>query len=194
MLVPFRVQQLKQGAIAAASGALLALGVTPMAALAQPGETSLSGTASAKIVSSLTVDVLSPLDFGEIEAEPDRAGTVRISPDGDRARFTAGASDGCDAGDACVRGPASFAVEGEPGRKFSVKMRSDGYAEAITTDDADAEIDTRLPIKNLRADDPVGQLDANGSETINVGGTLVVPAGAEAGRYIAEVRVLVTYS
>lgn len=154
------------------------------------------GTAQAQVVAPLTMTRQADLDFGSIFATT-AAGTVAVSPDGS-ADYAGGAQSACLGGACAGPHPARFAVHGEPGRGYVIAVPATVVATGTMTDSGAAAPPltvSALAARSASRPDagPAGLLDAQGADSFDIGGTLMVPAGLPAARYRATIAVIVTY-
>ena len=164
----------------AALAATLAL---PGAAFAAPGgSVTMTGTASATIITPISIVATAPLRFG-VMAQPTAAGTVTVSTTG--AVTTGGGMAGNTAIAQGTAGPQAgkFRVSGEPGRQFFVTLP---LAATVTRSGASMTI-TLFTVGALTGS-PVGTLD------IAVGGTLAVGAAQPIGTYNGTYQITASYN
>ena len=156
------------GAIAAAS----------FAGSAQAATTA-TGTASAEILSSLTVTATGTLQFGQIAANT--GGTITVNADSSTASSGSLVSTG-------TRMPAAFSVAGSPNAMVVLSLPTSpvNLTRAGGTE--------TMALSGFNSN-PGGafQLNASGSGTFNVGGTLAVASGQVAGAYSGTFQVSVEY-
>lgn len=165
----------------------------PGSALAGGSATS-SGKVGVGIVEPIAIQSLEPLQFGVLAVSSREGGSISVDPDSGSTRVTGGVGSLCPARAACFARPARFAVTGEAGRYY----RIDAPATATARHDGGGA--TSLTVSAIRissANSTDGSarrlLDAGGSDSFAVGGTLSVPAGTQPGIYRAEVAVVVSY-
>jgi hypothetical protein len=173
--MPFRLRSLLTA---------LVLLVVPLPALAAPGgSATMTGTASATIITPISIVATAPLSFG-VMAQPTAAGTVTVSTAG--VVTTGGGMVGNTAIAQGSAGPQAgkFRVSGEPGRQFFVTLplvatvnRSGGGAMTIT-----------LFTVGALTGSPVGTL------VIAVGGTLAVGGGQPIGTYSGSYQITASYN
>jgi len=141
--------------------------------------TTATGTASAEVLSSLTVTATNDLQFGQIAANT--GGTVTVNADSSVASSGSLISTG-------TRSPATFAVTGSPNTSVivsvptsSVNLTRGGGTETMVLSGFNSN--------------PGGafQLGTTGAATFNVGGTLAVASGQVAGAYTGTFQVSVEY-
>lgn len=141
--------------------------------------TTATGTASAEVLSSLTVTATSNLQFGQIAANT--GGTVTVNADSTTGFTGSLVSTG-------TRAPATFSVTGTPNTSVivslptaSVNLTRSGGTETMTLSGFNSN--------------PGGafQLGTTGAGTFNVGGTLAVASGQVAGAYTGTFQVSVEY-
>jgi hypothetical protein len=161
---------------------LIVLGV-PLPALAAPaGSATMTGTASATIISPIRIVATAPLRFG-VMAQPTAAGTVTVSTTG--AVSTGGGMVG---NTAIAQGSSrpqagKFRVSGEPGRQFFVTLPL-----AATVNRSGASMTITLFTVGALTGSPVGTLD------IAVGGTLAVGAAQPVGTYSGTYQITASYN
>jgi hypothetical protein len=149
---------------------------------AQPGASD-NGTATALILEPITITADQVLEFGSIAAGSSSSDIkistsgVRSLEDGDATLYTS------DPGQ-----HGTFNVSGENDATYAITLPSNG--------DVTLEGDgTDLVVKDFVSDpDETGTLNASGVQTINVGATVVVPAGQTAGSYSGQYEVTVNYN
>ncbi len=156
------------GAVAAASFATSAQAAT-----------TATGTATAEVLSSLTVTATADLAFGQIAANT--GGTVTVNANSTVASTGALISTG-------TRAPAAFDVVGSPNSMVVVTLPA---APVNLTRVAGTET---MSLGGFNTN-PNGafQLDAAGNGTFNVGGTLTVASGQVPGTYTGTFSVSVEY-
>ncbi|MDE2596583.1 MAG: DUF4402 domain-containing protein [Sphingomonadales bacterium] len=159
----------------AAAGAALAAAVS-FGGVANAATTA-NATASAEILSTLTVTKTKDLDFGQIAANG--AGTLAITG--------AGAST-CSASLVCTgtRQVADFTVTGTAGSAVLATVTT----PSITLSDGASHT---MTVNAFNIYYPAGTTLAGGSTTFNVGGTLSVGAAQVAGAYTGSFAVSVEY-
>lgn len=173
------------------------LGSAGTALAAPTGQTSqATGAAAAQVVRPIAAVSLADLDFGLVSS--DAAGSVTVVAGEKTARYAGGARRACDQAQACpAEHPARFLVTGESGRSYRVAVPD---RLTISGMQGDAQGPTlfavALTVKTASrsADGTEGTLDAQGSDTFEIGGTLRLPAKHDAARYTVSVPVIVTYS
>lgn len=135
-------------------------------------------TATARIVSPLTLTNVDDLDFGTITML-----TGLVSSDVDVGR-AGGGSDACGANLACTTPtPASFTVAGSINQPLSVSV----VAPATLVSGANSVV--------FSVDAPTAvTLDVNGAASFEIGGTITVDAATVDGTYTNTVDVTVEYS
>ena len=134
------------------------------------------------------------LDFGAIVSDRTQGGTVTIAPDGSGAAYAGGAS--AVPGHAPAHA-AAFAVSGEAGRAYNVSAPDTLTitGEALGGGAAASLSISALSVRttNRPASGPAGLLGADGTDSFEVGGTLILPAAATPAHYRASLPVIVTY-
>ncbi len=152
-------------------------------AYAAPGGTAtMSGTASATIITPISIVATAPLRFGAM-VQPTTAGTVTVSTTG--AITTSGGMVGNTAIAQGGSGPqaGTFRVSGEPGRQFFVTLP----AAATVTRTGSSMTITLFTVGALTGS-PVGTLD------IAVGGTLAVAGSQPVGTYNGTYQITASYN
>jgi hypothetical protein len=152
--------------------AAAATGSGATATTSRSGGASAPGTAMATIVEPLRVRVLADMDFGSIAAGQ---GAVTVG-------------NGASGGGAGAHA-ARFVITGEPGRSYSVTLPGSVTARAV---DADAPPLT-VSALSLHSASGGSRLDAGGSDTVEVGGTIALPADSPPTHYRASLAVIVTF-
>lgn len=156
------------GAIAAASFATSAQAAT-----------TATGTATAEVLSSLTVTATADLQFGQIAANT--GGTVSVNADSSVASTGALISTG-------TRSPAAFDVVGTPNAMVIVSLPT----AAVDLTRVSGTETMSLGGFNTNPNGAF-QLDGAGAGSFNVGGTLAVASGQVAGNYTGTFVVSVEY-
>lgn len=155
----------------------------PEAAYAAPGGTAtMTGTASAQVITPISIVATAPLRFG-VMAQPNAAGTVTVSTSGSIS--TTGGMVGNTAIAQGSSGPQAgkFRVSGEPGRQFFITLP----AAATVTRTGGSMTITLFTVGALTGS-PVGTLD------IAVGGTLAVGASQPVGTYNGTYQITASYN
>lgn len=160
--------------------ALLAL-LTPGVAHAAPGDGSqIAGTAQAQVIGPFEIEPIADLRFGGI-ARPAAPGTVSIGSDGViTSTVTLSSVTG-------PRGPAVFAVRGEPNRRFITQLPG-----PITISNGTAT----MIVDQFRSNTfppGVARLDSRGIYILTIGGRLKVNANQLPGSYTGTFEVTVLY-
>ncbi len=150
-----------------------------------------TGSASASVIQPLAATALEDLSFGAITVGAS-GGTLRVPATGGSAVPGGSVRPLCGNAGQCQPHPARFAVNGEPGRTYSVTLPASLVALGQRHGTGLAVDDLGLVSRNRGASDG-GQLDAAGEDGFAVGGTLQVPAGTPADHYRAQFSVTVTY-
>lgn len=162
--------------------ALAAL-IAPVSAHAAPGgSVTVSGTASATIITPISIVATAPLSFG-VMARPTAAGTVTVSTSG--AVTTGGGMVGNTSIAQGSSGPQAgkFRVSGEPGRQFFVTLPT-----SATVSRSGGSMTITLFTVGALSGSPVGTLD------IAVGGTLAVGAAQPIGTYNGTYQITASYN
>ncbi len=159
----------------AAVGALAAASFATSAQAA----TTATGTATAEVLSSLTVTATADLQFGQIAANT--GGSVTVNADSSVSKTGGLISTGS-------RAPAAFDVVGSPNAMVIVSLPT---ASVNLTRVSGTET---MQLGSFNTD-PNGafQLDTAGAGSFNVGGTLTVGANQVAGTYTGTFQVSVEY-
>lgn len=177
-----------------AAAAFAALALIPLQAThaETPGSASATGTASATVVAPLTVTADDDLDFGTLSSG-DTPGSVTLGPLTTSASYGGGVHAICAA--ACAPPhPARFSVKGEPDRSYLVTAPRSVTIAPQASGSGSALVDAiTVATASRRSEDGRGVLDPHGVDRFEVGGTLHLAARAEAGHYVAQVPVTVTY-
>jgi Domain of unknown function (DUF4402) len=160
---------------------LAVVGVVAAASFATSAQaaTTATGTATAEVLSSLTVTATADLQFGQIAANT--GGTVTVNADSTVASSGALISTG-------TRSPAAFDVVGSPNAMVVVSLPA---APVDLTRSGGTET---MSLGGFNTN-PNGafQLDASGNGAFNVGGTLSVASGQVPGNYAGTFQVSVEY-
>lgn len=161
----------------------LAVLAAPLPALAAPGgSATMTGTASATIITPISIVATAPLRFGMM-ARPTAAGTVTVSTAG--TVTTGGGMVGNTAIAQGSSGPQAgkFRVSGEPGRQFFVTLPL-----AATVSRSGASMTITFFTVGALTGAPSGSLD------IAVGGTLAVGAAQTVGTYTGTYQITASYN
>ncbi|WP_298188774.1 DUF4402 domain-containing protein [Novosphingobium sp.] len=161
----------------------LAVLALPLPALAAPGgSATMTGTASATIITPISIVATAPLSFG-VMAQPTATGTVTVSTAG--VVSTGGGMVGNTAIAQGSAGPQAgkFRVSGEPGRQFFVTLPL-----AATVNRSGASMIITLFTVGALTGSPVGTLD------IAVGGTLTVGGAQPVGTYSGTYQITASYN
>lgn len=154
-------------------------------AFAQASATA-TAAASATIVAPLTIEKTVDMNFGNVAVHASTAGTIALATDGARTE-TGGVTLPATAGTVTA---ASFDVTGSGTYTYAIALPTD---DVLLTDPVSEE----TMILNTFVSDPsdTGEL-TDGAETINVGATLHVTGGQEAGSYTnaTAIPVVVVYN
>lgn len=179
------------------TAALFAISCLPATtALANPQTSSTSGQASAQVVAPLAVTRQDDLAFGAVFSSK-TTGSVTVSADGTIA-YSGGAKPACIGGACDDAHPGTFSVVGEPGRAYVVQVPSEVIASGSTIGGQGTA--PPLTVDGLNAASANGasghggwQLDQQGRDSFEVGGTLHLPADLPSARYRATIPVIVVY-
>jgi hypothetical protein len=137
------------------------------------GQASATAEASAFIVTPITIANVTDMDFGNVAVSATVAGTVILSPAGVRTEG-GGATLPAVTGTVSV---ATFDIDGTPAYTYAITLPStDVILENAASDQLTVNTFTSNP-------SGTGTLDGAGEQTISVGATLNVPAGAPSGAY-----------
>lgn len=198
------------------------LGLAAAVALAAGGQAvagpqSLTGTASAEVVArELTLTQTYQLIFGLVKSINSTAGTVVIGPGATATRSPFGGATTVGSGpcntewcedetspsnpdSASYWGPGVFTVTGSPGATYRV-VATNSTATAFWRTPATGRepslqvTDFTFTTKSSGYSTDVGTLDANGSDTVRVGGTLQVIAGMKTASYRVDVPLTIQYN
>ena len=160
---------------------LAVVGVIAAASFATSAQaaTTATGTATAEVLSSLTVTAVNDLRFGQIAANT--GGTVTVNADLSASSTGSLVSTG-------TRGPASFNVLGTPNTMVLVTLP----AAPVNLTRVSGTETMSLGAFNT---EPNGafQLSGTGTRTFTVGGTLTVGSNQAAGAYTGTFSVSVEY-
>ncbi len=179
------------GWLAPAALAGLGLAVAALHPGAAPA-TTFDAQAGVQILAPLGATMTAELRFGHL-GPGDGGGTVIVTTGG--LRFATGTVRLLEP---ASHGPAVFAVSGQPGAAYRI-----GLPATITARHDSGQPKpgvTVLSVTNLKsfsanagAETDTGQLGGGGSDTVRVGGTLVVPPTAKTGVYTAALSLTLTY-
>lgn len=174
------------------AAALLLAGTLAPSAHAQV--VTASGSAAASVVRPLSAMAEADLSFGAISLGTGQAagGNVVVAPQGGAATYGGSVRQICGGNSACQPHPARFAVSGEADRAYRVTLPTTVVAIGTRSGAGLAVADLALLSRNS-AGASGGLLDASGSDSFTVGGTLQVLPGTQADTYRAEFAVTVAY-
>ncbi|KLE34157.1 DUF4402 domain-containing protein [Aurantiacibacter luteus] len=180
----------------AAALLLLAL-LLPANVHAQEAAASARGGATAAVVDPLRIEYLRDLAFGSLTVGTAGEGAVTVSPApaGAAPRYTGSAAPLCSGGTGadCAPYAAQIAVRGEPGRSYRVDLPASVMASGRATGRQLAVEDLVVRSRERPLADRRGRLDPQGRDTLEIGGTLRVPAATPADHFRAELAVFVAY-
>jgi hypothetical protein len=161
---------------------LLFLGVV-ITTHAENYSASSTGKIQVEILDELTISEIQILNFGKLIL-PEGNGSIIISPNGERS----------------TSGSILIATNVFTNAVFNITGTSD-YNYVINfgavTYNANNNIDnTKLTISNLQTNliNNIGQFDASGHSTFNVGGTCTVPENSSNGSYTGTYTVTISYN
>ena len=147
--------------------------------------TSATATATAEVLSTLTVSADSALNFGQIAANT--GGTVTVNADGTVASSGSLVSTG-------TRAPAGFTVTGTNGASVVVSLPTSAATLSLQGwSGAGPAPSMSLAGFNSNPGGSFQLSPSTGSATFNVGGTLTVASGQVAGVYSGTFDVSVEY-
>lgn len=141
-----------------------------------------NASASATIVSPLSISKTRDLNFGTIVANSENAGTVTLATTSDA---TSSATTGVTMAPGSTSNTAVFAISGDANRTFNITMP----ATVTLAGPGIATMDITLT-KNLSA---TNNALTGGTSTLYVGGSLAVAANQAAGAYTGEFNVAIAY-
>lgn len=158
----------------------------PPEAMAQQDAARASASAGATIVAAMgIVTNTAHLSFGHVVASAAAAGTVEQTAAASPARTGIGVTLGSDA----AVSAATFSVTGDRGATYAIMLPS-GMQAATHANGAD-EV-TFTPFSNLPGG--AGLLDAEGAQTIYLGGTFHIAQRQRPGEYTGTFDVTVAYN
>lgn len=173
---------------------LLALASWPsLACQAQGAGASEDGRASATIVEPLRIRFVNDLSFGAVSVGRNAGGEVAISPTASGAAYSGSVGPHCTSGSECLPHPARIAVSGEPGRTYRVQMPASVTARGRDTGQVLNVSALVMASRNRPGADRGGALDQEGSDRIEIGGVLEVPAATHADIFRADLAISVSY-
>jgi hypothetical protein len=145
-----------------------------------------TATASANIITPITIEKTTDMDFGNVAVSPVTAGTVQMSTSSVR---TAGGGVTLPAVSGTVAA-AQFTVQGLAGSTYSISLPNSSVSLS------DGATHTMIVDNFITLPTPTGVLNASGSQVISVGGTLNVDAAQAAGLYsnTTDLQVTVNYN
>ncbi len=178
--------------------ALVSVAILVLAGLALPGvaraQTQATIQATIQIAEPLAIISSTQVDFGQV-VPGQTDGTVTVTTSNQRI-VTGGVET---QGSEFSR--AEFSIQGEPGASYSIDV-PELRAQPLGVDDEEEETPglPSLEVTNIKsssttvgAETRTGQIGPDGTDTVFVGGTLVIPANAKAGRYRLDVEVSLNY-
>ncbi|NML96170.1 DUF4402 domain-containing protein [Novosphingobium sp. TW-4] len=154
-----------------------------------------TGTSSADVVQPLMVTKVGDLQFGAV-VSGEREGAVTVNWDG-QTSYRGGTQMPCPGAPCGKPSPALFTIRGAPGASYSIELPS--YVLAIGRSPAGVALPPLLATGLIAKAESrsgagnSGQLDEQGYDRIQIGGTLILPARAAAGTYSADILVAVSY-
>jgi hypothetical protein len=148
-------------------------------------QVSATATATATIVTPIAISKTVDMNFGNVAVQPSNGGTVVLNPSGTRSG-TSGVTLPAASGTVTA---ASFNVTGTGTYTYAITLPS---TATIIDDNAMHTMNVDTWTSNPSG---TGNLTA-GSQTLNVGATLYVGAGQEAGIYVSDTpfTVIVNYN
>lgn len=140
-----------------------------------------NATVGAVIFGSLTSSTVLTLTFGDLNSGP-IPGTVVIAANGIRS-----ATGGVNLGGGSASSPATFSLIGTPSSTYAITLPS-----SVTISDFGANY---MVVDNFTSF-PIGTglLDAGGSQTLTIGGTLNVLANQTMGNYFGIMSITIVYN
>lgn len=146
-------------------------------------QSTANGTASATIITPISITAKNILSFGSIAAGSSESKVV-IATGGGR---TVEGNATLYTNDAGQQG--TFEVTGAEGHTYSITLPSDGET-TLTTSGGNS-----MDVKTFKSDPgATGKLDDSGKQTIQIGATLVVKASQSSGTYSGQYAVTVNYN
>jgi len=140
-----------------------------------------TGTATATVMTPISISADTALDFGAFS--PSTGGTVTIATDGARSSTGAVVLSSTDTGNNGV-----FTVTGQASATYAITLPSDG---TVTIDSGANSMDVDTFTSNPSG---TGTLSGGGSQTLNVGATVTVGSSQAAGSYSGTFDVSVEYN
>lgn len=159
----------------------LAIAVTGFSAAAIAQNNTATATASATIITPITITKLTDMSFGNVVSNT-TGGTIVLSPAS--ARTQTGIQLPATTGTVAA---ASFKVEGQAGYAYSVTLPTAAYE--ITTGTGADETE-KMTLTDFISD--TTGIITGGTQTLNVGATLNVVANQSAGTYTSATPINVT--
>jgi len=161
----------------------LAMTLLPGTAFGAPSSSTVNGTAQAVVVRSLAILAVDTLSFGDL-TRPTAAGTVVMDPSG-TITTTGGVLTSTAIAQTGARGPGTFAVNGDPGRLFTVDLPTVAILRQGSRN---------MRLSAFRSNWTSGTaFSASGTFTLSVGATLNVLSNQTVGTYTGTYAVTVTY-
>lgn len=158
----------------------LAIAVTGFSAAAIAQNNTATATASATIITPITIARLADMNFGNVVSNT-TGGTIVLSPAG--TRTANGVQLPATFGTIAA---ASFKVDGQAGYAYSVILPQTAY-EITTGTGGETEV---MTLTNFTSDST--GFVTGGTQTLNVGATLNVVANQSAGLYVGATPINVT--
>jgi len=171
----------------------LALGAMVMAGGAMAQSTAnANGTANANVIRPISISAVNSLEFGNIAVA---AGDVTVSVAGERSFTNTQNNPGAANLGTTIR-QATFTIGGEGASTYAITLPANDVVTLIT--DGGGENKT-MAVKSFLSDPATtgkigGTAGTAGTQTLNVGATLVVGAGQVPGSYTGTFNVVVAYN
>ncbi|MFL0354957.1 DUF4402 domain-containing protein [Erythrobacter sp. GH1-10] len=174
------------------SATALVIAIVPVSSSAQDTDQA-SGQASARVVRNISAQPQAALAFGAIAVDRQNGGGVVVSARGGATNYTGSVRPTCGATAGCSSHPARFSVTGEPRHGYTIKLPANVFATGSRFGEA-LEVTSLEAISIGRPEaGGAGHLDDAGRDEFLVGGMLIVPPGATADFYSADLPVLLAY-
>lgn len=161
------------------------LGATGSAFAAPGGQSATTGSANATLIRAISIAAVTDLRFGIIAA-PNTLGTITIGPSGTITESGSIAGAAAINQGTITRGPAAFAVAGDPARLFYVTLPA-----SVSVNAGSAAMVVGPFTSNHTAG--ASSFDTAGKFALAVGAMLSVAAGQTPGKYSGTYSVTAAY-
>lgn len=178
------IMLLKRKSLAYSVIAAVLVGTAGMALAA-----SQSGDVAVKIIQPLVITQITPMDFGTVAPDTLVDADFNLSTAGVVTPAIAGTGEVWATDPATTAAAGQFSVSGGPSLPYTVSFP----AGPVLLDTGGGGLLTQPSMIGFTANPAAGNLTAGGAATINVGGTLRVPANQTPGNYTGIYTIIVSY-